>query len=129
MDLALAWLDAAPSLPHLTAQHDVVTMSTPPEVAVSMYGGQLSEPITEAEAKQLVLTSVNVVVVAMRSMWQQVHTLLARAAELAREPEDRRSCTVAALMAHELAHPEQIDYRHDINRRIMALTQTRRTRA
>ncbi|MGY5227140.1 hypothetical protein [Nocardia asiatica] len=68
-------------------------------------------------------------VVAMRSMWQQVHTPLTRAAELAREPEDRRSCKVAALMAHELAHPEQIDYRHDINRRIMALTDPAHSRA
>ncbi|WP_280309447.1 hypothetical protein [Nocardia abscessus] len=75
------------------------------------------------------LTSVNIVLVAMRSMWQQVHTLLTRAAELARDPEDRTSCKIAALMAHELAHPEQIDSRRDINRRIMALKQDRRTRA
>lgn len=72
------------------------------------------------------LTSVKIVLVAIGSLWSQVHTLLSRASEHATDPDDRKACRIAAPMAHELRHPEQIDYRRDINRRIMALRIDRR---
>lgn len=130
LDIALAWLDAAPSLPALTPQHDFFTMLVPPQVTLEVYGKSLTGEITDAEATELAVTETTIVVVAMKSMWSQVHTLLTRAAEHASDPDDRRACRIAALMAHELLHPEQIDYRRDINRRIMAArVDRRRTRS
>ncbi|WP_327116618.1 hypothetical protein OHB12_05090 [Nocardia sp. NBC_01730] len=128
LELALSWLEAAPSLPYLGERHDTVTRLVAPQVALEVYDGPLSAEITDHEARELALTEVMIVLVAVGSMWSQVYTLLSRAAEHATDPDDRKACRIAALMAHELRHPEQIDYRRDINRRVVALKEERLTR-
>lgn len=129
LEVALAWLGAAPSIPDLIAQHDRVTMLAPMDMAVSLYPGRLSDPVTGGEVVELVLIQARIVAVAIRAIWAHTAELLSRTAGHARDHDDAKSCRVAAVMARELAHPESINRQRGIERRILLAANPQHSRA
>lgn len=72
------------------------------------------------------MVGAEIVQTGVRTTWLRVHELLTAANEHATDIEDGRACRIAALMAFELARPDTIDTRSDLNRRVVAAKNSKR---
>ncbi|WP_405135523.1 hypothetical protein [Nocardia sp. NBC_01388] len=124
LDIAMCWLEAAPSLPNLANSadepgflHAALVPQTLAEKAIAPAFADL--PGFDA-AEKLELVGAEILHTGIRTIWLRIHELLTAANEHATAIDDGRACRIAALMTEELAHPETVDTRRDLNRRVVA---------
>ncbi|MBF4999135.1 hypothetical protein IRT45_18470 [Nocardia sp. BSTN01] len=128
LEVALAWLETAPSLPELTVQDERVTMLAPLNMATQLYPGQLSDPLTHGEFVELVVIQARIAAVGCKAIWLHASDLLTRGAKCARDHDDVAACRVAALMARELADPHSINPQRSIDRRVLLAANDKHSR-
>ncbi|MCC3318271.1 hypothetical protein [Nocardia africana] len=128
LEVALAWLETAPSLPELEVRDEQVAMLTPLDMATQLYPGQLSDPLTHGEFVELVVIQARIAAVGCKAIWGHASDLLTRGAKYARDHDDVAACRVAALMARELADPHSINHQRSIDRRVLLAANDKHSR-
>ncbi|MEU8901305.1 hypothetical protein AB0C65_35935 [Nocardia sp. NPDC048505] len=130
LDLAMTWVEAAPSLPN------VANSSAPTDwIERPLMPAQLAEDGMDptfaalpghSPAEKRELIGAEVVHLAIRTIWLRLHDLLTAALPHSHDAEDGKALRVAALMTKEMADPYDVDTRRDLSRRVIAVLVTER---
>lgn len=124
LDIAMCWLEAAPSLPNVAnsaGEPEFLTAALVPQtLAEEALSPALANLTSFEPSEKLGLVGAEIVRTGIRTIWSRVHELLTAADERTTDVDDGQACRIAALMALELARPETIDARRDLSRRVVA---------